>query len=121
MSTDAPSLPDDPAALRAILLRERERFASEREQHQQTLAHYEQTAIAEQIVQQGADYCLAVKGNQPTLLAGIEGHFGLLPEAGYENIKARHTATHETGHGRIEDRYYTICPVPESVNTGQKT
>lgn len=74
-----------------------------------------QTAIVKQIVKQGADYCLAVKGNQPTLLAGIEAHFGLLPEAGYENIKARHTATHEKGHGRVEDRYYTICPVPESL------
>jgi predicted transposase YbfD/YdcC len=74
-----------------------------------------QTAIAEQIVKQGADYCLAVKGNQPTLLAGIEAHFRSLPEVGYENVKARCTATHETGHGRVEDRYYTICPVPESL------
>ena len=41
MSKDASSLPDDPAALRAILLRERE-------QHQQTLAHYEQTVQAQQ-------------------------------------------------------------------------
>lgn len=74
-----------------------------------------QTAIAEQIVKQGADYCLAVKGNQPTLLAGIEAHFRSLPEVGYENVKARCTATCEEGHGRVEDRYYTICPVPESL------
>jgi predicted transposase YbfD/YdcC len=74
-----------------------------------------QTAIAEQIVAGGADYCLAVKGNQPTLHAGIEAHFQSLAEVGYENAKARHTATYEKGHGRVEDRYYTICPVPESL------
>jgi predicted transposase YbfD/YdcC len=76
-----------------------------------------QTAIAEQIVQEGADYCLAVKGNQPTLHAGIKAHFQSLAEADYRNAKARHTSTHEKGHGRIEDRYYTICPVPESLGT----
>jgi transposase len=48
MSTDALSLPDDPAALKALLLRERKRFDSEREQHQQTLAHYEQTVADQQ-------------------------------------------------------------------------
>lgn len=74
-----------------------------------------QTAIAEKIVANGADYCLAVKGNQPTLHAGIEGHFQSLADEEYRNAKARHTATHEKAHGRVEERYYTICPVPESL------
>jgi transposase len=50
MSTDAASLPDDPAALKALLLRERkvwhaeqERFQRERQQHAQLVAGYEQT------------------------------------------------------------------------------
>jgi hypothetical protein len=42
-----------------------------------------QTAIAEQIVASGVDYCLAVKGNQPRLHAGIEDHFQSLAEADY--------------------------------------
>lgn len=41
MSTDAVSLPDDPAALRALLLRERE-------QHTQVVAHFEQTVRAQE-------------------------------------------------------------------------
>lgn len=74
-----------------------------------------QTAIAEKIVAEGAGYCLAAKGNQPTLLAHIEGHFESLAESNGDATKARHIATHEKGHGRVEDRYYTICPVPESM------
>lgn len=74
-----------------------------------------QTAIAEKIVTEGADFCLAAKGNQPTLLAHIEGHFESLAESNGDATKARHIATHEKGHGRVEDRYYTICPVPESM------
>lgn len=74
-----------------------------------------QTAIAEKIVAGGADFCLAAKGNQPTLLAHIEGHFESLAESNGDATKARHIATHEKGHGRVEDRYYTICPVPESM------
>lgn len=74
-----------------------------------------QTAIAEQIVQEGADYCLAVKGNQPTLLANIEEHFETLAETDDGRGQSRHAASHEKGHGRTVDRYYTICPVPESM------
>lgn len=43
MRTDASSLPDDPAALQALLLRERRERQSEREQHTQLVAGYEQT------------------------------------------------------------------------------
>lgn len=73
-----------------------------------------QTAIAEKIIAQGANYCLAAKGNQPTLLAHIEGHFESLIESNAGG-KARRIATHEKGHGRVEDRYYTICPVPDRM------
>lgn len=34
-----------------------------------------QTAIAEQIVQRGGQYVLALKGNQPTMLADVAGLF----------------------------------------------
>jgi predicted transposase YbfD/YdcC len=73
-----------------------------------------QTAIAEKIVAGGAHYCLAAKGNQPTLLAHIEGHFDSLVELN-DGGKSRRIATHEKGHGRVEDRYYTICPTPDSM------
>jgi predicted transposase YbfD/YdcC len=74
-----------------------------------------QTQIAKTIVAGGADYCLAVKQNQPTLHDQIEAHFDELIETDFVGAKVRQTSTHEKGHGREEDRYYFICPVPESV------
>ena len=74
-----------------------------------------QTEIAAKIVDAGADYCLAVKKNQPTLYAEIEAHFDDLIENDFPGARVRRTATHEKDHGREEDRYYCICPVPESV------
>lgn len=74
-----------------------------------------QTEIASKIVDGGADYCLAVKKNQPTLHAEIEAHFDELIENDFQGARVRKTATHEKGHGREDDRYYSICPVPASV------
>jgi predicted transposase YbfD/YdcC len=75
-----------------------------------------QTEIAAKIVDGGGDYCLAVKQNQPTLYDEIAAHFDELIERDFQNVKVRHTATHEKGHGRIEDRYYYLCPLPESIS-----
>ncbi len=74
-----------------------------------------QTEIAEKIVAGGADYCLAVKRNQPTLYDQIEAHFKALIETEFQDAKVRRTSTHETGHGRVEARDDFICPVPEQV------
>ena len=60
-----------------------------------------QTKIARKIVSKGADYILAVKGNQGELLDDIKDSFKMLkPDDTYENI--------DFGHGRIETR---ICNV----------
>ena len=54
-----------------------------------------QRAIAEQIVDKKADYILAVKENQPSLLADIKDSFQMLPaDAVDEEI--------DCGHGRVE-------------------
>ena len=74
-----------------------------------------QTEIARQIVEAGADYCLAVKGNQPTLHQGIVGFFDKHLEEDFAHTPARHYQTEEKGHGREETRYYHICPVPEDL------
>ena len=74
-----------------------------------------QTAIAQQIVDQKADYCLAVKGNQPSLHQGIVDFFADHLKDEFARIKARHHETHEKGHGRVEDRFYHICPVPDDL------
>jgi predicted transposase YbfD/YdcC len=74
-----------------------------------------QTEIAEKIVEGGADYCLAAKDNQPTLREGIAEFFNDHLDDDFARTPVRRYETHETGHGREEDRYYYICPVPEDL------
>jgi len=74
-----------------------------------------QTEIAQQIVAAKADYCLAVKGNQPTLHQGIVDFFDDHLEDDFARVSVRRHETEEKGHGRKETRYYFICPVPEDL------
>lgn len=74
-----------------------------------------QTEIARQIVAAGADYVLAVKGNQPTLQQGIQKHFDDHFEDDFARTPVRHYQTEEQGHGRKEERYYSLSPVPEDL------
>jgi len=74
-----------------------------------------QTEIAKGIVAQGADYCLAVKGNQPTLYNGIVEFYNDHLQDDFARTKARRHRTTEKGHGREEIRDYIICPVPEEL------
>ena len=76
-----------------------------------------QTEIAQQIIEGGADYCLAVKGNQPTLHQAIQAHFVQHMENDFADTPVRRHETHEKGHGRYEDRYYYICPLPKDLPT----
>ena len=61
-----------------------------------------QVEIADKIVAHKADYLLALKGNQPTLEADVEGYFGSAPA---DELVSKTTV--EKGHGRIETRTYT--------------
>lgn len=74
-----------------------------------------QTEIAQQIVNAGAIYCLAVKGNQPTLWEGIVDFFSDHMENDFARTKVRRYETAEKGHGRVEQRFYYICPVPDEL------
>jgi predicted transposase YbfD/YdcC len=74
-----------------------------------------QTAIAEDIVEAGADYVLAVKGNQPTLYQGITDYFEKHLEDDFAQANVRRHETNEKGHGRLEDRWYYLCPVPDDL------
>jgi predicted transposase YbfD/YdcC len=74
-----------------------------------------QTEIAKKIVDADADYCLAVKGNQPTLHQGIEDHFAKHLENDFADTPVRRYETREKGHGREENRYYFLCPVPDDL------
>ncbi len=60
-----------------------------------------QVAIAQKIIDHGADYVLGLKGNQPTLEADAIDYFRTAPA---NEIVS--TTTLEKGHGRIETRQY---------------
>ncbi len=74
-----------------------------------------QTDIARQIVEGGADYILAVKGNQKTLHEGIVEFFCDHLEDDFVRVRASRHETTERGHGREEHRTYYVCDVPENL------
>ena len=74
-----------------------------------------QTEIAEKIVEKGADYVLAVKGNQPTLHDGIVEFFLDHMEDDFARVKLSRHETKEEGHGREEHRTYYVCDVPQDL------
>ncbi|WP_342190214.1 ISAs1 family transposase [Stieleria varia] len=74
-----------------------------------------QTEIAAKIVDEGADYCLAVKGNQPTLHEGIKAFFLDHLEDDFARIEVFEHHTKETDHGRVDERSYYLCKVPSDL------
>lgn len=74
-----------------------------------------QKAIAAQIIDGGADYVLALKGNQETLHEAVMDHISKEWENDFANVTAQQHQTEETGHGRKEIRSYIQLPVPENL------
>ncbi len=74
-----------------------------------------QKAIAAQIVDSGADYVLALKGNQETLHQAVIDHVVEQSKNDFADAQARRHITKETGHGREEIRSYIQMPVPETL------
>jgi predicted transposase YbfD/YdcC len=72
-----------------------------------------QKAIAEQVVQGGADYVLALKGNQGTLHQSIIAHIN--EELEGDLVEAQEHVKTGTGHGREETRIYLQLPAPEAL------
>lgn len=79
-----------------------------------------QKAIAAQIVDSGADYVLAVKGNQETLERGLLEHIDKHLDNDFAAAHARRHVTVEKGHGRQEVRTYVQMPVPEDLPEREK-
>ena len=74
-----------------------------------------QVKIAETIVDQQANYVLAVKGNQPTLHDGVISHFAVhLSDDNVFKGRSFHR-TSEKAHGRETEREYFVCAVPEDL------
>jgi predicted transposase YbfD/YdcC len=76
-----------------------------------------QTEIAKTIRDEGADYVLPVKGNQPTLETAIQNAFEMEMEreAAGQQPRFRHHRTFEIHSGREEERHYYIMPVPKGL------
>lgn len=65
-----------------------------------------QSDIAEKIIEQGGDYLLAVKDNQPTLSEALREFFADGRENGFGALALSRFETIEKDHGRIETRRY---------------
>jgi predicted transposase YbfD/YdcC len=74
-----------------------------------------QTAIAQTILDQGADYVLALKGNQPALEQAVQEVFADAEAHGYRSIAHDQHRTVEKGHGRIEERRCRTISEPASL------
>jgi predicted transposase YbfD/YdcC len=72
-----------------------------------------QKEIAAKIVAGGGDYVLAVKDNQPTLLAEVEACFAKAVKEEFVGREHDSYQTEERGHGREETRYYHIIHDPQ--------
>lgn len=74
-----------------------------------------QKEIAAKIRERGADYVLAVKGNQEHLEEDLMAYFAAL-DAGSTRDRRRSRSTLRTrGHGRDETRWYDAVPVPPTL------
>ncbi len=74
-----------------------------------------QTAIARQIVEQGGDYVLALKGNQGTLAADVELMFTEGRATGFAEMTHDTPTTTEKDHGRLEIRRHWTIQDPEYI------
>ena len=72
-----------------------------------------QKAIAAEIVDQGADYVLALKGNQESLHQAVIDHVDEQLEG--DAVLAHEHVTKEKGHGRVETRTYLQLPAPDDL------
>ena len=76
-----------------------------------------QRAIAAQIIAQGGDYVLALKGNQGSLYQAVEHFFNAASAAHFVGIEHRYHETLDTAHGRREiRRYWTVDEVAGLVD-----
>jgi predicted transposase YbfD/YdcC len=76
-----------------------------------------QKSIAGQIREGGGDYLLPVKDNQPTLHSDVEACFLKAYEEDFAEVQHDTFTTQEVGHGRTEERIYTVIYEPSGLST----
>ena len=75
-----------------------------------------QTAIVQQITDQGGDYVLALKENQSHLLEDVRVLFEDAQELDFREVKHDYHKTVNKGHGRIESRQCWTIADPEFLD-----
>jgi predicted transposase YbfD/YdcC len=76
-----------------------------------------QRDIAQAILDAGADYLLAVKGNQETLCEDVEQEFKEAQADHFAHMDCLYHETLDKGHGRIEKRQYWYTQDIEGLGT----
>jgi predicted transposase YbfD/YdcC len=74
-----------------------------------------QKEIASKVREEGAEYVLALKGNQGKLHAEVRESFTLAEREGFQHIDHDRHETVNGGHGRIERRRYWTIWDPEHI------
>jgi predicted transposase YbfD/YdcC len=77
-----------------------------------------QKDIVAKTVEGGGDCILAVKENQPKLHAAIAAFFSEQIEKDFEDLQYRVYESREEGHGRIDERTYSITKTPRDFAPG---
>ncbi len=67
-----------------------------------------QRAIANKIIERGADYVLQLKGNQATFLTSVKNYFKGVDSGRLAGEGLSHVETVDGGHGRIETRRASV-------------
>ena len=75
-----------------------------------------QRAIAEQIIDQGADYVLPIKDNHPTLREQLVSAFESPMATDFDGVPHSYAETRESGHGRRETRQLWCMSKPDAVD-----
>jgi predicted transposase YbfD/YdcC len=72
-----------------------------------------QKEIARQIIEQGADYVLALKENQPKLLEEVQTTFAQARDRVFVDLVEEHARAVTKGHGRLEVRRHSVIADPD--------
>ena len=75
-----------------------------------------QTEIVAQIIREGGDYILALKGNQGNLHKGVKTFFEQAMANDWSGIDYSYSETTEAGHHRIEHRQVWVVPISQVPN-----
>ncbi len=72
-----------------------------------------QRAIAQQVLDQGGDYVLALKDNQPMLAADVQECFAQAQASGFADVAHDAQEAVDKGHGRVEIRRRWVISDPD--------